>query len=242
MPVTVLDLIVLVVVLISAALAMVRGFVREVLSVASWVAAAAAAYFFYKPVVPYVQPYLEQKTVAVIVSAAAIFFVALIVASYITMKISDFVIDSRVGAIDRALGFIFGAVRGVLLVVIALLFFDWLVPKPPAWVADARTKPFLTDIGQRLMAALPEDAEAAILKRLRGDDSVGEAGGEATPPADTTERPLRGCRSGWRRDGADRPLLRHRRARCDRSAHREQCRWTGSRHARRLDLAQSVHI
>lgn len=191
MPVTVLDLIVLAVVLISAVLAMVRGFVREVLSVASWVAAAAAAYFFYKPVVPYVQPYLEQKTVAVIVSAAAIFFIALIIASYITMKISDFVIDSRVGAIDRALGFIFGAVRGVLLVVIALLFFDWLVPKPPAWVAGARTKPFLTDIGQRLMAALPEDAEAAILKRLRGgDDAASEAGGEATPPAETGEKPL----------------------------------------------------
>ena len=81
MPVTVLDLIVIVVVLISAVLAMVRGFVREVLSIASWAAAAAAAYFLYKPVVPLVQPYFEQKTVAVIISAAAIFFVALIIAS-----------------------------------------------------------------------------------------------------------------------------------------------------------------
>ena len=35
------------------------------------------------------------------------------------MKISDFVIDSRVGAIDRSLGFVFGVVRGLLLVVIA---------------------------------------------------------------------------------------------------------------------------
>ena len=67
MPLTVLDVIVIVVVLISAVLAMVRGFVREVLSVASWVAAAAAAYFLYKPVLPLVQPYIDSNTVATIV-------------------------------------------------------------------------------------------------------------------------------------------------------------------------------
>lgn len=182
MPVTVLDVIVIVVVLISAGLAMVRGFVREVLSVASWVAAAAAAYYFYKSLLPLVEPYFDNRTIAIIVSAAVIFFVALIVASYITMKISDFVIDSRVGAIDRAFGFIFGAVRGILLLVIALLFFNWLVPAPPAWVADARTKPFLDNLGEQLMAALPEDAEASLLNRIRGGGSE-EAPNPATPDA-----------------------------------------------------------
>jgi membrane protein required for colicin V production len=182
MPVTVLDAIVIVVVLISAILAMVRGFVREVLSVASWVAAAAAAYFFYGPVVPLVKPYLESNTVATIVAAAGIFFVALIVASYITMRISDFVIDSRVGAFDRMLGFVFGAARGVLLLVIALLFFNWLVPNPPAWVAQAASKPVLDGIGGQLMAALPEDAEATILRHLRGGQ---EGPGEAPPPEGT---------------------------------------------------------
>ena len=184
MPVTVLDIIVLVVVLISAVLAMVRGFVREVLSVASWVAAAVAAYFFYKPVMPLIAPYVDSKTVQIIISAAAIFFVALIVASYITMKISDFVIDSRVGAVDRAFGFIFGAVRGVLLLVIALIFFDWLVPNPPAWVANARSKPVLDDIGERIMAALPEDAEAVIMKRLKGEPDASE---DASPPAEAAD-------------------------------------------------------
>ena len=86
MPLTVLDIVVIAVVLISAILAMVRGFVREVLSVASWVAAVAAAYFLYKPVVPLVQPYIESSTVATIIAAAAIFFIALIIASYITMR------------------------------------------------------------------------------------------------------------------------------------------------------------
>lgn len=184
MPVTVLDIVVIVVVLISAVLAMVRGFVREVLSIASWVAAAAAAYFFYKPVVPLVQPYVESGTVATIVAAAAIFFIALIVASYITMRISDFVIDSRVGAVDRVFGFAFGAARGILLLVIALLFFNWLVPQPPAWVTTARSKPVLDDIGERLMASLPEDAEATILKRLKGE---GTGAGDVIAPPEAGE-------------------------------------------------------
>jgi membrane protein required for colicin V production len=195
MPLTVLDVVVIVVVLISAILAMVRGFVREVLSVASWVAAAGAAYFFYKPLVPLVQPYVESGTVATIVSAAVIFFVALILASYITMRISDFVIDSRIGAIDRVFGFVFGAVRGVLLLVIALLFFNWLVPQPPAWVTMARSKPMLDDIGEKLMAALPEDAEATIMKKLKGakdEASAPAEGGDssgAEPPADDDDNP-----------------------------------------------------
>ena len=188
MSLTILDAVVVVVVVISAILAMVRGFVREILSVASWVAAAIAAYLFYQPVIPLVKPYLESTTVATIVAAAAIFFVALIVASYITMRISDFVIDSCAGAFDRALGFIFGAVRGVLLLVIALLFFNWLVPQPPAWVSQASSKPFLDSVGAQLMAALPEDAEATILKRLRGGDEAGQTSEPAQPaePSDTT--------------------------------------------------------
>ena len=218
MPITVLDVIVIVVVLISAILAMVRGFVREVLSVLSWVAAAAAAYFFYKPLVPLVQPYIASTTVATIAAAAAIFFVALIIASYITMKIADFVIDSRIGAIDRALGFLYGAVRGVLLLVIALLFFNWLVPKPPPWVMSAQTKPMLDDIGQKLMAALPEDAEATILGKLRGHT---EGGAEPTP---ATEPPATARRRGDRRrgSGSRRQALWQNRAARHRSAHREQ--------------------
>lgn len=186
MPITILDGIVLIVVLISATLAMVRGFVREVLSVASWVAAAAAAYYFYRPVLPLVTPYFESRTVATIIAASAIFFVALIISSYITMRIADFVIDSRVGAFDRILGFIFGVVRGVLLLVIALLFFNWLVPHPPNWVSQAATKPFLDGIGRSLSAALPDDAEATILRWFRGAEDSAPSG---EPPAGTEEGP-----------------------------------------------------
>ncbi len=184
MSLTILDVVVIVVVLISAVLAMVRGFVREVLSIGSWVAAAAAAYFFYKPVLPLVTPYTPNPAIQAVVAAGAVFVVALIIATYITTKIADFVVDSQIGAIDRAFGFLFGAARGVLLLVVALLFFNWLVPPPsPTWVAKAQTRPVLEDLGTKLIAALPQDLEATILKRLRGES---DDGGDAPPSVDPT--------------------------------------------------------
>ncbi|WEK48572.1 MAG: CvpA family protein [Candidatus Kaistia colombiensis] len=180
MPVTILDGVVFVVILISAMLAMVRGFVREVLSVASWALAAAAAFFFYKSLLPFVEPYIANKNVAIIATAAGIFFVALIVASYIAMKISDFVIDSRVGLLDRILGFCFGVARGLLLVVIAFAFLSWILSdRQPAWVANAQSAPILKSLADKLVAALPEDIEKTIQDRLHGK---GEE--TTTPPAD----------------------------------------------------------
>ncbi|KGF68963.1 colicin V production protein [Hoeflea sp. BAL378] len=181
MPITLLDGILLGITLFSAVLAMVRGFSREVLAVASWVAAAAAAYFLYPILTPFALNYTSSEKVAMIGSAAVVFLIALILVSYLTMRIADFIIDSRVGALDRTLGFLFGAARGVLLVVVAMLFFNWLVaaPKQPEWVANAKSKPMLDSLGTRLINMLPDDADATILERLRGKGSDEPAAEEA---------------------------------------------------------------
>jgi membrane protein required for colicin V production len=208
MPFTILDVIVIVVVLISAVLAMVRGLVREVLSVASWVAAVAAAYLFYGSLLPFVRPYFDSNTVSTIVAAGVIFFIALIVASFVTMKIADVVIDSRVGAVDRSLGFFFGAARGILLLVVALLFFKWMVDPLPKWVADAKSRPMLDTLGERLMAALPDDIEAELNKRRGGGGGSGggttenpapEESGDAVPEPDADPGPSNAARQGLNR-------------------------------------------
>lgn len=191
MSLTLFDAIVFAVVLISAVLAMARGFVREVLSVASWVLAALAAFYFYDALLPLLEPYFSNQTIAIIISAAVIFFVALIVLTFITIKIADMVIDSRVGPVDRLLGFIFGAARGVLLLVIAFFFFTWLVPlaDQPTWIANAQSRPILENLGRSLVAVLPDDIESTLLDRFEGDDAEGAAPVDA---AETTEDPFEG--------------------------------------------------
>lgn len=183
MTVTLLDAILFALMLVSALLAMVRGFSREILSVISWLVAAAAAFFFYEPLTPYFSEYISSETVAMVASAATIFLVTLIIVSYITLRIADFIIDSRIGALDRVLGFVFGAVRGLLLVVVAMLFFNWLAPEnQPEWVAKAWSKPYLDNFGQQLVAALPENPEQIILEKIQGTE--GEPATDSPPTSD----------------------------------------------------------
>ncbi|WP_337266484.1 CvpA family protein [Oryzifoliimicrobium ureilyticus] len=193
MPITIFDGIVIGVVLFSAVLAMVRGFSREVLSIASWGGAAVIAYYFYPYVLPYAQKYTDSQTVAKAGSAAALFFVALIVISFITMKIADFIIDSRIGALDRTLGFLFGAARGILLLVVAVAFWNWLVDAEhrPAWVNNAKSKPFLDSMVVKLQSVLPPElaqvVRASMIEKLRPQNTNGaneNSQGTEQAPAD----------------------------------------------------------
>ena len=194
MPITLLDGILVGFTLVSAMLAMVRGLSREILSIASWIAAAAAAFFFYPLVLPYVQPYIDNEQIAMVAAAGVVFVVALIIVTLITMKIADWIIDSRIGALDRTLGFLYGAARGILVVAVGLLFFNWLVgANTPAWIANAKSRPLLESIGATLESLLPDDPENSILKRLAPSepDADPEAPSTATPPAEApaTEQP-----------------------------------------------------
>ncbi|WP_292893566.1 MULTISPECIES: CvpA family protein [unclassified Nitratireductor] len=167
MPITLLDGILVGFTLVSAMLAMVRGFSREVLSIASWAAAAVAAYYFHSLVLPYVTPYISNDMLALAVAAAVVFLIALIVVTIITMKIADFIIDSRIGALDRTLGFLYGAARGILVVAVALLFLNWLMgANPPSWVAEAKSRPLLDGVGQWIQGMLPDDPDNSVFDRL----------------------------------------------------------------------------
>jgi membrane protein required for colicin V production len=184
MPVTLLDLIVIGVMLISALLAMVRGFTREVLAIAAWAIAAVAALFLHGYVLPYVRPYIKSEMVAQIASGAAVFIVFLIIASFITVRISDMILDSRIGAIDRTFGFLFGAARGLLLAIVAFIFFSYLVPEKsePLWVQDAKSRQILLSGRDWILGILPSDPENVIMRQLRANDLLPADNGQAADP------------------------------------------------------------
>ena len=169
MPITLLDIILLLVMLVSGLLAMIRGFMREILSIGSWGVAALVTLYSYPRVLPLAKQYFASDSVAAAISAGGIFLGTLLIVSIITARISDMVLDSRVGALDRTLGFLFGLARGLVIVVVAFLFFAWLVPdrSQPEWVRSAKSKLVLQNTGQWLMSMLPDDPESTILKRLK---------------------------------------------------------------------------
>lgn len=169
MPITILDLVLLAVMLISGLLAMVRGFMREILSIAAWGTAALVTLYSYQKLLPTAKTYIASDTLASIAVIAGVFIATLIVVSIITVRISDMILDSRIGALDRTLGFLFGLARGLLIVVVAFLFFAWLVPakQRPDWISNAKSLTMLQSTGDWLMTLLPDDPENTILKRFK---------------------------------------------------------------------------
>ena len=118
------------IVLVSAILAYARGLVRELMSIASWIAASFVAFVFapqVKPVIkeiPVVGPILSDSCeLGIITSFAAVFAVSLVIFSFFTPLLSSVIAKTGVGSADRALGFLFGVFRGVAL--IAILFFAY---------------------------------------------------------------------------------------------------------------------
>ena len=121
---TLVDGIVLAVIVISAVLAYARGLVRETLSIAGWIVAALAGFAFAPSVEPLIReiPVLRDVIgtsceLGILAGFAVVFVIALIIVSLFTPLLAGVVSNSAVGPIDQGLGFLFGVVRGVLLVV-----------------------------------------------------------------------------------------------------------------------------
>ena len=195
MPITLLDIVLIVVMLISGLLAMVRGFMREVLSITAWILAAAATLYSYGKLLPYAKEYFNSDVVAAVAVVGSVFLLTLLVVSVLTIKVSDMVLDSRVGALDRTLGFLFGLGRGLIIVVVAFQFFTWLVPdrSQPDWVKSAKSRVVLAGTGQWLISMLPEDPESTILNKLKKPHPEDTEITGCRPPTSSTA-----SSTGWR--------------------------------------------
>jgi membrane protein required for colicin V production len=166
-----LDVFLIAVMLISGLLAMVRGFMREVMSIAAWGAAAIAAFYSFPRLLPLATQYFASWNEWVVkgIVLGGVFLATLIIVSVVTVRISDKILDSRIGALDRTLGFLFGLARGLIIVVVAFIFFDWLVPQKsqPEAVRSAKSRVVLQSTGDWLKSLLPDDPESSILKRFK---------------------------------------------------------------------------
>ena len=170
---TIIDAIVAVVVILSGILAYSRGLVRELLAIVGWVAAAILAFIF----APTVQPLVAEIPVlgdflgdscelAVIAAFAAVFALALVVASVFTPLFGAVVQRSALGGIDQALGFVFGILRGILLVAVALVVYDRVAATSSVAVVDqSRTAAAFASLQDAINEQVPDDAPSWIVAR-----------------------------------------------------------------------------
>ena len=197
-----LDLGLLAVVLISALLAMLRGFTREVMAIFSWGVAAAAAVYFYPLLVPKLADpaspvFIAKEALRPYAAGAAIFFVALILVSLITIRMSDAILDSKIGALDRSLGFLFGAVArpSALRHRLHLLQLAGArrrqrrqsgIALRNQWLANSRSLPLLKATSDQLLALLPDDPDGLLAKFKKPKQP---AASDDTPPPESDSEP-----------------------------------------------------
>jgi len=176
---TVIDAVVGAVIVVSAILAWSRGFVRETLAILGWIVATVVAYVLAPAAEPLVReiPYLgdflgDSCELAIIAAFAAVFALALILASLFTPLFSSMVRNSALGGVDQGAGFFFGVLRGIVLVAVALMVFDRVVPSGSvAMVENSRSAAVFDRLTGQIDDTIPEDAPSWIVQRY--EDLVG---------------------------------------------------------------------
>ena len=160
-PLTYLDAALIAVALLSALLAMYRGFTREMLSILSWAVAGLAVVYVVLQQRQIAEDLAKQigapLPIAQIGLGAVVFLIVLVIVHLVTSRISDSILDSRVGMIDRLLGFGFGLVRGFVLVVIPFMFYESFVPDPNQQhiaIREAKSLPMLKSTGEAIRGVI----------------------------------------------------------------------------------------
>ena len=156
LPVNGLDLAVGAILLISALIAFVRGFVHEVLSIAAWVGAVVAVIYGFPFVQPTARGLIPLNWAADAAAAVGIFLIVLLILSVATHAVAHAIQKSALGNLDRSLGFVFGIARAVVILSVGLIITDWLTERErPGWIESAKTLPAIELAAEGLISVLP---------------------------------------------------------------------------------------
>ncbi|GAA6192095.1 CvpA family protein [Phaeobacter gallaeciensis] len=163
---TIIDGVVALVIFLSALLAYSRGFVREAMAIVGWIAAAILAFLFAPKAMPLIRELpvvgeflADSCELSVIASFAAVFALALIIVSFFTPLFSSLVQRSVLGGLDQGVGFLFGVLRGILLVTIAFFVYDTVMTGQNFTIVDeSRSAQVFARMTGKIEAQNPEQA------------------------------------------------------------------------------------
>lgn len=128
------DITIIVVIIFSALISIIRGFVREALSLISWVLAFFVASRFYSYITDYLT-YFDNDLMRDAIAIALLFLATLLICGVVSYIICQLVQKTGLSGTDRVLGIGFGVLRGILIVAAILFFIDTFTPlsRSPYW-------------------------------------------------------------------------------------------------------------
>jgi membrane protein required for colicin V production len=153
-----LDLVILVIIVLSALISLVRGFVKESISLVTWIVAGLLALRYFSAMAELLQPFVEAPMIRDVAGFSIIFIFALVVGAIVNFIMSQLVSKTGLSGTDKALGVVFGGARGVLIVTMVVLLAS-LTPMPEAsWWQDSASVGFFQQLAEWLKGIIPADA------------------------------------------------------------------------------------
>lgn len=167
-----LDVIILIVVAISALIALSRGLVKEVLSIIGWILATMAVIYILPVVMPFAKEYISNGYVAGVVSSLFILILFFILWIYATAGVVGKIRTSKLNGMDRMLGLFFGIARAFLLVVLFYILVSWMIPADRQSETLTKSKYFQLagKFAQPLEEMIPEETIKLIKEKTKNSD------------------------------------------------------------------------
>ena len=156
------DIIVLLIVGVTAITGFMRGFVQEVLALVAWILAVLAIYYFHTPLTEGLAPHMSSGSGAMVLAFALLLLVPYAAVKFASKWVGDTSRNSVLGPIDRLLGFGFGAIKGIIIVVLGfsvlVLGYDtiWGAKGRPDWISLSRSYPFINAASDELVDMVGE--------------------------------------------------------------------------------------
>lgn len=169
------DIAVLILVGLGAITGFMRGFVQEVFALAAWVLALVAIHNLHTPLSAALMQYVGTESGASVLAFAILLLVPYAIVKLLSDRLGTASRNSVLGPIDRVIGFGFGAIKGIVITVLAfsvlVLGYDtiWGAGGRPQWITQSRAYPLVNSASEALVKMIGERRREAVAAAARDE-------------------------------------------------------------------------
>lgn len=157
------------VMILSMLVSIVRGFLREVVSLTAWLVAVWVSFNYSHTLSGLLTGYVESEFMRMVISVGLLFFAALIGGVFINVVVGGFMQRSRLSLADRMLGVVFGATRGLLIVTLVVMVAGMTDLPQSDWWLSSQLTPYFEHSAAWMSGFLP----ARVVKFVKPEQSGG---------------------------------------------------------------------